>query len=79
MPCYDALQGAEVETQLTGVFELPAVGPINQGAAVYWDSVAAKVTAADSGNTLLGVAVAAVGESGTLVRVRLNGFIPVAA
>ena len=70
---YDALIGAEVEVALTGVFDLPAVGPIDALAAVYWDGAAGKVTAADSGTTLIGAALAAVGEAGTTARVRLNG------
>ena len=37
---YDALEGANVETQLTGVFELPKETglAIDQGDRVYWDT-----------------------------------------
>ena len=70
---YDALQGAEVEVQLAGVFELPATGAITQGAPVYWTESPGTVAA--SGATLIGAAVAAVGEAGTTCRVRLNGFV----
>ena len=78
---FDALQGAEVEVALTGVFELPAIGPITQGQLVYYEPGSGKVAAADSPTTpLLGAAVAAVGEAGTTCRVRLNGVvIPAAA
>jgi predicted RecA/RadA family phage recombinase len=77
---FDALANAEVEVALTGVYELPAIGPITQGEPVYFEPGSGKVTAADSPTTpLLGVAVAAVGESGTTCRVRLNGFVVPAA
>ena len=42
---------------LTGVFELPkAAVAIAQGALVYWDNVAKKVTTVAGGNTLMGSA-----------------------
>ncbi len=68
---YDALAGAEVELALVGVFDLPAAGPIDAGAAVYWTESPAGVAA--SGATLIGAALLAVGELGTTARVRLNG------
>jgi predicted RecA/RadA family phage recombinase len=73
----DALSGAEVETQLTGVVDLAKVASQSwtAGARVYWDNTAKRVTNVASGNTLVGVAVLAVGSGAeeTIGRVRLNG------
>ncbi len=73
----DALSGAEVETQLTGVVDLAKVASQawTAGARVYWDNTAKRVTNVASGNTLVGVAVLAVGSGAeeTIGRVRLNG------
>ena len=73
----DALSGAEVETQLTGVVDLAKVASQawTAGARVYWDNTAKRVTNVASGNTLIGVAVLAVGSGAeeTIGRVRLNG------
>jgi predicted RecA/RadA family phage recombinase len=68
---YTAAENAEVEVALTGVYDLPCVGPITQAAPVYWDDAAGKITAA--GTTLVGTALLAVGSGGTTARVRLNG------
>ena len=74
---HDALSGAEVETQLTGVIDLAKVASQawTAGAKVYWDNTAKRVTNVASGNTLVGVAVLAVGSGADEVvgRVRLNG------
>ena len=70
---FDALQGADVEVALEGVFELPkAAGVINPGQLVYWDGTQC-ITAVVSGDVLIGAAVAAAGSAATTVRVRLNG------
>jgi predicted RecA/RadA family phage recombinase len=73
----DALSGAEVEAQLTGVVDLAKVASQawTAGARVYWDNTARRVTNVASGNTLVGVAVLAVGSGAEEVvgRVRLNG------
>ena len=73
----DALSGAEVEAQLTGVLELAKVASQawTAGAKVYWDNTAKRVTNVPSGNTLIGVGVLAVGSAAEEVvgRVRLNG------
>jgi predicted RecA/RadA family phage recombinase len=72
----DALSGAEVEVQLTGVVELAksASQAWTAGAKVYWDNTAKRVTNVASGNTLIGVAVLGVGGGAEEVvgRVRLN-------
>jgi predicted RecA/RadA family phage recombinase len=73
---HDAASGAEVETQLTGVLDLAktASQAWTAGAKVYWDNTAKRVTNVASGNTLVGVAVLAVGAGAeeTIGRVRLN-------
>jgi predicted RecA/RadA family phage recombinase len=74
---HNATSGAEVETQLTGVLDLAktASQAWTAGAKVYWDNTAKRVTNVASGNTLVGVAVLAVGGGAdeTIGRVRLNG------
>jgi predicted RecA/RadA family phage recombinase len=73
---HDAALGAEVETQLTGVLDLAktASQAWTAGAKVYWDNTAKRVTNVASGNTLVGVAVLAVGSGAEEIvgRVRLN-------
>ena len=73
---HDALSGAEVEAQLTGVVEIAktASQAWTAGAKVYWDNTAKRVTNVASGNTLIGAAVLAVGAGAeeTVGRVRLN-------
>jgi predicted RecA/RadA family phage recombinase len=73
----DALSGAEVEAQLTGVVEIAktASQAWTAGAKVYWDNTAKRVTNVASGNTLIGVAVLAVGGGAEEIigRVRPNG------
>lgn len=73
----DADAGEDVETAVTGVWDLPSAGAFGQGAACYWDSVAKKVTAVATAHPHIGVALVAVGSSGTLCRVRL-GFAAMA-
>jgi predicted RecA/RadA family phage recombinase len=73
---HDALSGAEVEAQLTGVLDLAKVASQawTAGAKVYWDNTAKRATPVASGNTLIGVAVLAVGSGAEEVigRARLN-------
>jgi predicted RecA/RadA family phage recombinase len=74
---HDAASGAEIEAQLTGVLDLAkaASQAWTVGAKLYWDNTAKRVTNVASGNTLIGVAVLAVGAGAdeTIGRVRLNG------
>ena len=74
---HDAASGAEIETQLTGVLDLAkaASQAWTVGAKIYWDNTAKRVTNVASGNTLVGVAVLAVGSGADEIvgRVRLNG------
>jgi predicted RecA/RadA family phage recombinase len=69
--------GAEVELQTVGVFDLTkaASQAWTVGAAIYWDNTNKVCTTTASGNTKIGVAVAAVGSGAgeTIGRVRLNG------
>jgi predicted RecA/RadA family phage recombinase len=73
----DALSGEEIETLLTGVFELAkaASQAWTVGAKIYWDDTNKVATTTVTSNTLIGVAVEAVagGAGDTLGKVRLNG------
>ena len=66
-----------VEAAVTGVFDLKktASQAWSPGDKVYWDNTAKEVTKTASGNTLIGVAVDAVGSGAaeTVGRVRLSG------
>ena len=68
---------ARGRAQLTGVIDLAKVASQawTAGAKVYWDNTAKRATNVASGNTLIGVAVLAVGAGAdeTVGRVRLNG------
>lgn len=72
----DALTGALVDVAVSDVWELPKVGAdaFTLGAAVYWDDTANLATVTTTGNTKLGVAVAAAGAGVAAVKVRLSGF-----
>lgn len=71
---YDAAEGAEVEMQVVGVFELPkASGAISRFAKVYWDDTNKVCTGTASGNKLIGVAMIEVASGAATVRVRLDG------
>ena len=74
---HDAVSGAEVETQLTGVIDLAktASQAWTAGAKIYWDNAAKRGTNFASDNTLVDVAVLAFGSGAdeTIGRVRLNG------
>ena len=73
----DALTGSEVEVVTTGVFDLikAASQAWAVGDKVYWDNTNRVATKTATANTLIGVAVLAVGgtASETTGRVRLNG------
>ena len=72
-----ALSGAEGEWKTHGVFDLTKIGSQawTVGALIYWDNTNKRCTTVASGNTLIGVALTAVGNgAGEVVgRVRLNG------
>lgn len=71
----DAALGAPVVLSTTGVFDLPkkTADDMPVGAVVYWDETAGEVTLTATGNTKIGVAIAAAGVGVTSARVRLNG------
>ena len=74
---HDAASGADVETQLTGIVDMAkaASQAWTVGAKIYWDNTAKLATTTATSNTLIGVAVLAVGNTAgeTIGRVRLNG------
>lgn len=71
----NAGSGDPVDIVVAGVFDLPKVGSEawDIGSRIYWTGSAC--TTADEDNTLIGIAVAAVGTGSTetIGRVRLNG------
>ena len=75
----DAASGAAVAIVVEGVFNLPKVGSQawTAGAKVYWDAANKRCTTVATGNTLIGVASAAVanGANDTTGTVRLNGTV----
>lgn len=70
-----ALSGEDLDLFVEGVFELPKVSAlaIAVGDRVYWDATAKLVNKTASGNTLIGVAVAAAANPSGTASVRLNG------
>ena len=58
------------------MFELPKVAAddFSVGEPIYWDSTPGIATVTSSGNTALGVAVAAAAVDAATVTVRLSGF-----
>lgn len=73
-----AASGSPVEAETIGIYDLKAEGAASGqaftvGDAVYWDDAAKQCTKAASGNTKIGVAMAAKISTATLLRVRLNG------
>jgi predicted RecA/RadA family phage recombinase len=71
---YDATTGNPVEVTVEGVWDLPKASTITfaQGALVYFDATAKKVTSVTSANFLVGAATATAGASDLTARVRLN-------
>lgn len=72
----DALTGALVDVAVSDVWELPKLGAdaFALGDPVYWDDTANLATVTTTGNTKLGVAVAAASAGAATVKVRLSGF-----
>ena len=69
--------GEPVETALVGVFDITKIGSQawTAGARIYWDDTNKRTTNVATSNTLIGVAIEAVGGGAgeTIGRVRLNG------
>jgi predicted RecA/RadA family phage recombinase len=72
---FTAASGADVEVDTEGVFTLPKVTTdvVSQGAKLYWDGTAKKltVTAGTGSKPLVGLARAAAGNGATTVDCRL--------
>ncbi|MBK68019.1 MAG: hypothetical protein CMP22_07820 [Rickettsiales bacterium] len=74
VPVTSADEGDVFAADVVGVYEIAkATGALTEGAKVYWDNSAKKVTATASGNTLVGVAVEGVASGAETVKVRLDG------
>jgi predicted RecA/RadA family phage recombinase len=74
---YDAVQGAPVEIKREGVFDVSAVtaDAAAQGAKIYWDNTARKLTTTVGSNTLVGALAAAKTGADITARVLLDGAI----
>ena len=73
----DAASGAQVEIDREGVFDIAAVTADTgiQGAKVYWDNTARKITTTATNNTLVGALTAAKSGAEAVARVCLDGVI----
>lgn len=71
-----ALTSENLTLKLGGVFDLAKLNAASMsmavGANVYWDATNANAVTNATGNTRIGVALVAVGNTATSVRVRLN-------
>lgn len=70
----DAAAGAPVELAPKGVYDISAVSNEagNQGAKIYWDAIARKVTTIEPDNTLVGCLAAGKKVGDLTARVLLN-------
>lgn len=70
----DIANGKSGAVGVVGVYELAAINTaaFTQGAALYWDAAAKKLTTTASGNTLAGPAWTAKASAGTVAQVRLG-------
>lgn len=74
VPVADAAVGEKFSGQAVGVFEIAkATGAVTEGAKLYWSNSNSNVTTTASGNTLVGVAVAAALSADATIAVRLDG------
>ena len=74
----DAVAGAAVEIQTTGVWQLGKVSAQawDQGAPIYWDATAGAATAVSTGNTFIGLATQAAANpspTGTVKLIHATG------
>lgn len=74
---FDAASGAPVEIIQEGVFDITALTADTgtQGAKIYWDNTARRLTTTATSNTLVGALTVAKGGSDTTARVLLDGVI----
>lgn len=75
----DGLSGASINIHTEGVYDLTAATGANTdavvGAKAYWDNTNKRITPASSGNTYVGVFLAAKATTDAVARVRLNEFV----
>jgi predicted RecA/RadA family phage recombinase len=71
---YNAATGLPVEVTVEGVWDIPKAATITfvQGALVYFDATAGKVTSVTTGNFVIGAATEAAASGDATARVRLN-------
>lgn len=72
----DGAIGESINCAVVGVYDLPkATGVVAQGAPIYWDASAKKVTTDDDEgeNPLIGAAILGALSGAPTARVRLNG------
>ena len=68
-----AAAGDDFVLEIEGVYDLPSAAVVfTVGALAYWDATAGLITTIKTGNTVIGVAVAASATTDGLVRVKLN-------
>lgn len=77
VPATTVAAGATFAFDVVGVFTLPKATSQawTQGAIVYWDDTAKKITTTSTDNTKVGCAVEVAGSSDTTGVVRLNGVV----
>ena len=74
VPIANAAEAEVFAGKVMGVFEIAkATGALTEGQKLYWNSTNSNLTTTASGNTLVGVAVAAAASGDATVKVRLDG------
>lgn len=73
----DAGNGMQVEIERTGVFDIMAVTADTgaQGAKIYWDNTARRLTTTAANNTMVGMLTWAKGSNDATARVLLDGAV----
>jgi predicted RecA/RadA family phage recombinase len=73
----DALSGSQVDIARTGVFDITALQTDTavQGAKIYWDNTARRLTTTATNNALVGAVTMAKTSADTAARVLLDGVI----
>lgn len=74
VPITDGAIGETIAVKVKGVFNLPKVtaNVVTQGALLYWDDTAKKLTTTVGSNTVAGYAAAPAGNGDTTVDIALN-------
>jgi predicted RecA/RadA family phage recombinase len=78
---YTAAAGASAEITVEGVWALPKAATVTfaQGAPVYWDATAGRVTSVATAHYLIGIATVAAAAGDATVSTRLDGVATVAS